>query len=119
MSSPAILDEDTDMATQPDTNFLEDFDAGLTIPFTQYMRPNGRAVGTSIAVSPEVHALASKLISNGLRFECEVLATGQVSLTITHPEHGDLDIRLVSNGPGVREAVEDMVVCYSKTGANL
>jgi hypothetical protein len=83
--------------------------AQADIPFTQYMRPNGRAVPVSIAVDPEVAAIAQTIRARGLAFECEVLTTGQVSLTITDPEEGDLDIRVVENGPGVREAVEDLV----------
>lgn len=80
-----------------------------TIPFTQYMMPNGRKVPVSIEVADDVYATATKLIDAGLCFECEVLTTGQVSMTITDPEEGDLDIRVRPNGPGIREAVEDMV----------
>lgn len=86
-------------------------DAGCptSIPFTQYLRPNGRRAAVSIEVAPDVATKAHSIIARGLSFECEVLSTGQVSLTITDPEEGDLDIRVVTNGPGVREAVEDLV----------
>ncbi len=79
------------------------------IPFTQYMRPNGRAVPVSIEVAEDVAGMAASLIESGLALECESLTTGHVSLTITDPEEGDLDIRVVNNGPGVREAVEDLI----------
>lgn len=79
------------------------------IPFAQYLRPDGRRREVSIEVAPEIADKARAIIARGLCFECEELATGQVSLTITDPEEGDLDIRLVSNGPGVRDAVEDLV----------
>lgn len=80
-----------------------------TIPFTQYMLPHGRKVPVSIEVADDVAGKADELIAQGICFECEVLTTGQVSLTITDPELGDLDIHVRQNGPGIREAVEDMV----------
>ena len=84
------------------------FDAPI-VPFTQYLRPDGRRREVFIEVSPELAAKAHTLIARGLAFECEELSTGQASLTITDPEEGDLDIRVVPNGPGVREAVEDLI----------
>lgn len=81
----------------------------LAIPFTQFVAPHGKRRDTSIEVAPDVHEKAMRLIADGLRFECEVLSTGHVSMTITDPEDGDLDIRVRPNGPGIREAVEDMV----------
>lgn len=95
------------MATQPE-NIQSITDAAF-IPFTQYMLPNGRRQETSIEVDADVATKARELIAEGLCFECEVLTTGSVSLTITDPEEGDLDIRIHANGPGIREAVEDMV----------
>ncbi len=82
------------------------------IPFTQFMRPDGRSVPVSIEVAPAVAARANAIIKRGLAFECEMLSTGQASITITDPEEGDLDIRVVPNGPGVREAVEEMVMGF-------
>jgi hypothetical protein len=79
------------------------------IPFTQFMRPDGRRRATGIDVADDVAGKARKLIADGLTFECEVLVTGEASFTITDPSEGDLDIRVVPNGPGVREAIEEMV----------
>lgn len=93
------------MATQP----IQSVTDAPIIPFTQYLRPNGRRKEVTIEVSPDVASKAHAIIARGLAFECEELSTGQVSLTITDPEEGDLDIRVVPNGPGVREAVEDLV----------
>lgn len=80
-----------------------------TIPFTQYIRPHGRAVPVSIEVADDIAAKAQTIMSRGLCFECEVLNTGEVSLTITDPEEGDLDIRVLPNGPGIREGVEALI----------
>lgn len=79
------------------------------IPFTQFLRPDGRQREVVIEVDPVIAAKARAIIARGLRFECEKLSTGQASLTITDPEEGDLDIRIVPNGPGIRAAVEDLV----------
>ena len=79
------------------------------IPFTQYLRPDGRKRSTFISVHTDVAKKARSIMARGLAFECEVLATGEASFTITDPEEGDLDIRVVPNGPGVRDAIECMV----------
>ncbi len=84
--------------------------------FTQYMRPSGRAVPVSIEVSEATANKAQTIIARGFRFECEVLTTGQVSLTITDPDEGDLDIKIIENGPGVREAVEAMITRFETEG---
>lgn len=80
------------------------------IPFTQYVLPDGRRRQTSIEVAADVAEKAGSIISRGLRFECEVLSTGHVSLTIFDPEEeDDVAIEVLPNGPGIREAVEAMV----------
>lgn len=79
------------------------------VPFTQYLRPHGERRDVFIEISPDIAAKAHAIIARGLVFECEELSSGEVSLTITDPEEGDLDIRVVPNGPGVREAVEDLI----------
>lgn len=85
--------------------------------FTQYKRPHGRAFPVSIDVSPAIAEQAKKISARGLVFECEHLTTGQVSLTITDPNEGDLDIRLVNNGPLVRDAVEDLIANFASPSA--
>lgn len=82
------------------------------VSFTQYLRPDGRRADVSIAVSPAIAERARKIAARGLAFECEVLMTGQISLTVTDPEEGDLDIRVTNNGPGVRDAVEDLIMNF-------
>lgn len=84
------------------------------IPFTQYMRPSGRAVEVSIVRPAEIMQLAEKIISDGLRFECEHLSSGHVSLTITSDDE-DVAIKLCDNAPGkVGEAVDDLIRKYSR-----
>ena len=91
----------------------------MTIPFTQYLRPNGRRVPVTIARAPEIEKLAADFIAKGGRFECEELTTGQVSLTAFHPRGGDGDgadiaIEIVMNGPKVPDAVDQLVKAAQK-----
>lgn len=81
----------------------------ITVPFTQYIMPDGRVRTVSIEVSGDLSTKVKDILDAGLTFECEVLTTGQVSMTITSHLYGDLDIRVVPNGPGVREAVESLI----------
>ena len=83
------------------------------VPFTQYLRPNGRQVFVTIDVTDGLDQKVRDILDAGLRFECEELSTGQISLTITDPEEGDVDIRVVSNGPGMHEAVEDLITSFA------
>lgn len=80
------------------------------IPFTQYVLPHGRKKPVSVAVDLPTYERSKEIIASGLAFECEVLGNGTVSLTITDPEHGDLDIRLAKNGPDVLGAVKSLVM---------
>lgn len=84
------------------------------IPFTQYLRPNGRQVHNGIERPEEIETLAKEVIAQGGYFEAEVLMTGHVSLTCEHNtfddgEHKTLAIQVVPNGPEVLEAVDNLV----------
>jgi hypothetical protein len=82
----------------------------MSIAFTQYLRPNGRAAPVSIDMSPETEALAAELGGAGYRFEIEVLRTGDVSMDCSRGPDDVLAIEVVPNGPAVVEAVERLVV---------
>lgn len=87
----------------------------MPIRFTQYLRPKGQQEPVYIQRSQEVEAKAETLSTLGYRFECEVLRTGDVSLTIVHPHHaaeGDLAIELVPNGPSVPAAVDTLITKF-------
>lgn len=71
---------------------------------------------SGLEVVAKVATKARAIIARGFAFECEVLRSGEASLTITDPEEGDLDIRIVMNGPDVRAAVEDLVTRFGLTG---
>ncbi|MDW9726340.1 hypothetical protein GOB91_29265 [Sinorhizobium meliloti] len=88
------------------------------IPFTQYLMPDGRKAPVRINRPDEISDKAEKIIEAGYRFECEVLTTGQISLTIAGKD-GDEDIEVVPNGPEVPVAVDRMITRFAdrKAGA--
>ena len=84
----------------------------MSIPFTQYMRPDGRKVPVTIARPDEIESLAQAFIDRGGWFECEHLTTHEVSLTAcfnVDDEPEDIAIRVVPNGPEVPGAVDELV----------
>lgn len=85
----------------------------MSIPFIQYMRPDGRPVQVTTESSDEVTALADELIDAGSRFECEVLTTGHVSFTIERDDaEGEVEllaIEVVPNDADIPEAVGRLV----------
>ncbi len=85
----------------------------MTIPFTQYILPNGRRRDETIDRPAEIEALADRIIQAGGRFECEMLTDLKtVSLTVVHKiggEEGDIAIVLCKNGPDIPDAVDRLV----------
>lgn len=83
------------------------------IPFTQYLRPDGRIRETGISRPADVEAKAQEILNAGYRFECEELHTKDVSLTIFDPEaEEDVAIELVPNGPAVPAAVDKLIMSF-------
>lgn len=78
------------------------------IPFTQFLRPDGRQTSLTIERPADVAELAKAIIGRGYRFECEELVTGYVSLTVAD-DKGDHDIEVVPNGPEVPAAIDRMI----------
>jgi hypothetical protein len=84
----------------------------VSIPFTQYMRPDGRKVKVSIERPAEIEALAKRFIEAGGWFDAEHLTTGHVSLTagfVIDDESDEIAIRVVENGQSVLGAVDELV----------
>lgn len=85
----------------------------MTVPFTQYLLPNGRKKEGGFDRPEPIEAMARYLLMEGVHFDAEVLSTGALSLTA---EHDDLDepvlaIKLVFNQTPekVAEAVDALV----------
>lgn len=87
----------------------------MAIPFTQFLRPDGRKQSVTIDRPPEIEALARDVMRAGYRMEAEVLTTGEVSFEIVKdvpdPDEGDsLAIEICSNGPEVEGAVDRLIL---------
>jgi hypothetical protein len=80
----------------------------MTIPFTQYLRPNGRKRPVEIDRPKEIEAIACRFIASGGHYECEALTTGHASLTAVKFDR-DVCIELRMNGPDVPVAVDKLV----------
>lgn len=84
----------------------------MSISFTQFMRPNGKQVLLTVNTTPEVEAIANKVIEAGGRFTVEQLMSGLVSLAVEYSydhEVGDIAIELYNNGPAATEAIDKLV----------
>lgn len=84
------------------------------IAFTQFLMPDGRQSIVHIDRPDEIAAKAERIVAKGLRFECEMLSDySTVSLTITHPDKGDMDIEVVPNGPEIPAAVDRLITRFA------
>ena len=79
-----------------------------TIPFTQYMLPNGARRSATFECNEETYAQSKRLLEDGYYFDAEILSTGMVSLTCEE-EDRLVNIEVVANGPDVVQAVERLV----------
>lgn len=78
------------------------------IPFTQYLRPNGRQVAVTIDRPLPIFEKAARIVEAGYRLECEELVTGEVFFTISDDDD-DYAGELCANGPEVLEAVDRLI----------
>lgn len=82
----------------------------MSIPFTQYLRPDGGRQQITIERPKEIEELAQRLIVCGYRFEIEMLTTGEVSIEVVRdipdPDCTDsLALEICQNGPGTEKAL--------------
>ena len=78
------------------------------ITATQILLPYGKRCTVYGPICLEREADYTAMLEAGFGIEMEMLTTGEVSITISS-EHEDVDIRVVSNGPSVRAAIESML----------
>ncbi len=86
----------------------------MSIPFTQYLLPNGETRYTSVDMPKEVEDKAFQIISKGGHFSVEILMTGMISITCEkwsniEQEEETLSIEICENGPGIDRAVENVI----------
>lgn len=80
----------------------------MSIPFTQFVAPNGRRQHAAIDMPEEVEEKARKVIAAGGMFTVEVLGTGIVSFACEF-EDEDIARELSQNDEMVVEKVKDLV----------
>ena len=80
----------------------------MSIPFTQYVPPNGMQVPVLFDASEEIERKAHELIAAGYSFGVEALSTGIISITCSIDDE-DIAIQLSQNGPDILERVDAMV----------
>jgi len=79
------------------------------IPFTQFLRPNGRRSQIYIRRPREVADKADAVIRLGGRFTAEELMTGLVSLACEYDDR-DVALEVCENGPKVMETADKVVI---------
>ena len=82
-----------------------------SIPFTQYLLPNGERRAVSINRPDPVVEKAKAIMEAGFRFECEMLSTGHVSFTVSD-DYWDYAIRICLNGPEVPRIVDELILHF-------
>lgn len=80
----------------------------MSIPFTQYFLPDGRAESVSIDMPEDIEEKARKLIEKGCHFDIEMLTTGMISMTCEKDDEL-LSISICNNDPSVLESVKYII----------
>lgn len=82
----------------------------MSVPFTQYLRPNGRQKQVVIDCDKEIEAKALRVIQEGFVFEIEELTTGEVNMTCEHElADGPIAHEVCPNGPEVPLKVAELI----------
>lgn len=82
-----------------------------SVPFTQYLFPNGRTRPLIVTTSDSISEKAKSIIAKGYQFEAEIVPSNLVSLTIFNTKtEEDEYIEICSNGPSVIKAVDKLVL---------
>lgn len=82
------------------------------IPFTQFLRPDGRQVPVQVHRPADIEAKARAILAAGFVFECEQLITGHVSLTIANSKE-DVAIEICHNDRAVLAAVDRLITRFN------
>lgn len=87
----------------------------MSIPFTQFLKPDGRKRSVEIDRPAKIEDMATKLYLAGYRFEIEVLQTDEINME-TLDSQGELVCgEICANGPPVEQAVDRMITnAYGK-----
>jgi hypothetical protein len=80
----------------------------MSVPFTQYLMPDGRPTRVEIDRPEEIEAMARSLIEYGCCFEIEMLRDGNINMEVMRDDEC-VTGRMCGNGPGVPVAVDAMI----------
>jgi hypothetical protein len=80
----------------------------MSIPFTQYLMPDGRTTEVTIDMPANIEKVAHALIEKGCHFDIEMLSTGLISMTC-EKEDDCLSIEVCPNDERVIAGVEKIV----------
>lgn len=83
-----------------------------TLPFAQYLRPNGRKSAVNAPCTKEIYDLGNTFLDKGGKYEVEVLTTGHISMTASYVVKGepqDIAIEICDNNEAVHTALEKLV----------
>lgn len=84
------------------------------IPFTQFLRPNGKRLAVYVVRPEPVTEKARAIVAAGYVFECEEMMSGIVSFTIVNPRtEEDVAHELCRNGPAVLVAVDKLITEFA------
>lgn len=78
------------------------------VELTQYLRPHGTPTKVYTHTDEGHFNRWKTLLEKGYRLECEVLTTGEVSLTVSDDE-ADHRIKICNNGPQVPIALDELI----------
>lgn len=81
----------------------------MLIPILQFLLPNGRRREICGEISDDLGGQWEQIRTRGLRITAEILMTDEVSLALEDPARGDFDSRIITNGPAVPKALDDLV----------
>lgn len=85
---------------------MSTFEATLT----QFMRPSGMSTPVATDLPVEVEQLYRQMIEAGCRLECEVLTTGEVSVTVSNVSaEVDIDFSVTKNDRSVHSGIVAML----------
>jgi hypothetical protein len=85
----------------------------MTIPITQYKRPDGRKQSEWVRRPTDIEAAAKRFIDAGGSYTCEVLRTGEVSLCAVKRVDGelrDVEVIVCPNDDSVLDALDKLVL---------
>ena len=85
---------------------MSTFEATLT----QFMRPSGMSKQVATELPSEVEPLYKQMLETGCRLECEVLRTGEVSVTVSNvAAEVDIDFSVTKNDESVHSGIVAML----------